>query len=153
MSEALAAAAHTPAPRPAPSPAPGAARLRTAFLTGAVADGAAAIPMIFPALVRWMWGLGEPTADLRIALGYGASLMLGWTGLLVWAARSPLDRRFVAPLTVLVIGGLVLTEVVAVGSGAIEAARMAPTWCLQAVLLTMFVRAYHSPSLRLQTTS
>jgi len=81
-------------------------------------------------------------------MGYGASLMLGWTLLLVWAYRRPLERRFVAALTVVVIYGLVLTEVLAVRSGALEAWRMVPTWCLQAVLLALFAGAYHYRTLR-----
>ena len=52
-----------------------------------------------------------------------------------------------AALTVLVIYGLVLTEVAAVTSGALEAWRMVPTWCLQAVLLALFAGAYHYPTL------
>jgi hypothetical protein len=45
--------------------------------------------------------------------------------------------------TVLVIYGLVITEVVAVWSGALEAWRMLPTWCLQAGLLALFAGGYH----------
>lgn len=130
------------------SPAPGepqAARLRIAFLAGAAADGAAVLPMLFPTLLGLLWGLPDPSPAFRLALGYGASLMLGWTALLLWAARRPLERRSVAALTVLVLWGLVLSEVVAVGAGLVSAARMAPTWCLQAGLLVTFARAYHPP--------
>lgn len=81
-------------------------------------------------------------------MGYGASLMLGWTVLLTWAYRRPLERRFVAALTVLVIYGLVLTEVAAVWAGWLEAWRMLPTWCLQGALLALFASAYHYPILR-----
>ena len=63
--------------------------------------------------------------------------------LLLWAFRRPIERRFVAPLTIIVIYGLVLTEIIAVHSGAIEVWRMVPTWCLQAVLLGLFATAYH----------
>jgi len=81
-------------------------------------------------------------------MGYAASLMLGWTILLLWAYRRPLERRFVAALTVLVILGLILTEGVAVHSGVLKAWRMAPTWCLQVLLLLLFGGAYRHPSLR-----
>jgi len=74
--------------------------------------------------------------------------MLGWTLLLVWAYRRPLERRFVAALTVLVIYGLIATEIAAVLAGAMPAWRMIPTWCLQAVLLALFAGAYHYPALR-----
>ena len=34
-----------------------------------------------------------PGADYRYAMGMGASLMLGWTALLIWADRKPIERR------------------------------------------------------------
>jgi hypothetical protein len=44
-------------------------------------------------------------------------------------------------LTMLVIAGLILTEVVAVLSGVLDASRLVPTWCLQGVLLVLFAWA------------
>lgn len=122
--------------------------LRAAFMVGAVTDAAALLPMLFPPLAALLWGFEDTSGSYRFAMGYGASLMLGWTFLLLWAYRRPIERRFVAALTVLVIYGLVLTEVLAVRSGALEAWRMIPTWFLQACLLTLFATAYHYPSLR-----
>jgi hypothetical protein len=117
--------------------------LRTAFLAGAITDAGALLPMLFPPLAGVLWGFHDISGSYRFAMGYGASLMLGWTVLLIWAYRRPIERRFAAALTVLVIYGLVATEVVAVLSGALEAWRMVPTWCLQAVLLALFASAYH----------
>ncbi len=117
--------------------------LRTAFLAGAITDAGALLPMLFPPLARLLWGFEDDSSGYRFAMGYGASLMLGWTLLLLWASRRPIERRFVAALTVVVIYGLVLTEILAVGSGALSAWRMAPTWFLQAVLLALFAGAYH----------
>ena len=68
--------------------------------------------------------------------------MSGWTILLVWAYQNPVERRFIALLTVFVIGGLVATEVVLVARGDIEIARMIPTWIIQAVLATLFGFGY-----------
>ena len=81
-------------------------------------------------------------------MGYGASLMLGWTALLLWAYQRPLERQMAAALTVLVIYGLVATEIVAVLSGALAAWRMVPTWLLQACLLALFAGGFHYPRLR-----
>jgi peptidoglycan/LPS O-acetylase OafA/YrhL len=122
--------------------------LRRAFLLGAITDALALIPMLVPAMARLMWGFDDPSGAYRFAMGYGASLMLGWTALLLWAHRRPLERRFVAALTVLVIYGLILTEIASVWSGQLEAWRMIPTWCLQGVLLVLFASAYHWPTLR-----
>jgi hypothetical protein len=81
-------------------------------------------------------------------MGYGASLMLGWTVLLLWAYRKPAERRFVAALTVLVIYGLVATEVVAVLSGQLPIWRIAPTFVLQTALLALFASGFHYATLR-----
>jgi hypothetical protein len=128
---------------------PQARRLRRAFLLGAITDALALAPMLFPPMANLLWGFSDTSGSYRFAMGYGAALMLGWTGLLVWAYQRPIERRFVAALTAIVICGLVATEVVAVALGDIAAARMAPTWCLQAVLLVLFVSAYlHPPANR-----
>jgi hypothetical protein len=122
--------------------------LRIAFLAGAVTDALAVLPMLVPTLARTLWGFDDDSGAYRFAMGYGASLMLGWTGLLIWAYQRPLERSFVAALTVFVIYGLVLTEVVAVLSGQLEAWRMVPTWCLQAFLLALFASGFHHDRLR-----
>jgi hypothetical protein len=117
--------------------------LRIAFLAGAVTDAGALLPMLFPQLANLAWGLRDVSGTYRFAMGYGASLMFGWTLLLIWAYRRPVERRFVATLTMLVISGLVFTEVLAVRSSVVEAKRMVPTWCLQTLLLVLFARAYY----------
>ena len=122
--------------------------LRIASLAGAVTDAAAMLPLLFPPMARLMWGFDDPSGAYRFAMGYAASLMLGWTALLIWAYQRPLERAFVAALTVLVIYGLAATEVVAVLSGHLAVWRMIPTWILQAVLLGLFASAYHYPWLR-----
>jgi hypothetical protein len=116
--------------------------LRTAFLVGAVTDALAVVPLLFPSIAALLWGLEDAP---RLVSGYGASLMLGWTGLLLWAARRPLERRFVAALTVLVVYGLAATEIAAVLGGEIALWRMVPTWVLQLALLGLFASAYHYP--------
>ena len=119
--------------------------LRTAFLAGAVTDGLALVPLLFPPVARFLWGFDASDGAFTFATGYAASLMLGWTALLLWAYRSPVERSFVAALTVLVIYGLVATELRAVFAGALSPWRMIPTWCIQAVLLGLFISAYHYP--------
>lgn len=121
--------------------------LRVAFLAGAITDAVAVIPLLVPPVARLLWGFDDPSGGYRFAMGYAASLMIGWTVLLIWAYQRPIERRFVAALTVLVIYGLALTEVVAVLSGHVAAWRFVPTWCLQAVLLGLFAGAYHHRAL------
>ena len=121
--------------------------LKTAFLAGAVTDALALFPMLIPPLATLLWGFDQPSGAYRFAMGYGASLMLGWTALLVWAYQRPLERRVVAALTVLVIYGLVATEIVAVWNGHLAMWRMIPTWILQATLLALFAGGFHYQTL------
>jgi hypothetical protein len=71
--------------------------------------------------------------------------MAAWTGLLLWARQRPIERAFVAALTVFIIYGLVATEIAAVAAGHMPAWRMIPTWILQGVLLALFAGGYHWP--------
>jgi|SRR5215510_3152055 len=117
--------------------------LRVAFLAGAIADAAALLPMLIPRLAGWLWRFHDISGSYRFAMGYSASLMSGWTVLLLWACRRPIERRFVAVLTALVIVGLILTEVASVWTGTLNAGRLVPTWSLQALLLGLFAVGYY----------
>ena len=122
--------------------------LRVAFLVGAITDALAILPMLIPPLAKLIWGFEDVSGAYQFAMGYGASLMLGWTVLLIWAYQKPLERKVVAALTVLVVCGLVLTEIVAVLSGHLSVGRMLPTWFLQTILLCLFAVGFHYAKLR-----
>lgn len=128
--------------------------LRAAFLAGAVTDAIALVPMLLPSFATLLWGLREVSDGYQLAMRCAASLMFGWTLLLVWASRRPLERHVVAPLTVLVVGGIVVSEIAGAVTGVVDAWRVVPTWCLQAILLVLFAwasyagrEASHAPQL------
>ena len=122
--------------------------LQTAFLAGAITDAGAILPMLIPPLAKLLWGFEDVSGAYKFAMGYGASLMLGWTVLLIWAYQKPMERKAVAALTVLVIWGLVITEIAAVLTGHIAAWRLLPTWFLQAILLVLFAGGFHYSKIR-----
>lgn len=64
--------------------------------------------------------------------------------LLVWASCRPFERRVVAPLTFLVVGGIVVSEIAGAAAGVVDAWRVVPTWCLQAILLVLFAWASYA---------
>ena len=71
--------------------------------------------------------------------------MFGWTALLLWADRAPLERRDVLVLTVVpVIAGLALNEIAAVRSGFLSAPAVAPIWALQVVLAVLFLTSWRA---------
>ncbi len=123
---------------------PGGRLLRAAFLAGAVTDAGALVPMLSPRFADLLWGLHDESGTYRFAMGYGASLMLGWIILLLWAYRRPLERRAVAAFTAVVIAGLIVAEVCAVQAGVVAGVRIVPTWVLQALLLALFAAAFYS---------
>ena len=119
--------------------------LRICYWAGAVADFLAAIAMMFPAIGAAVYGREGfvATADYRYAMGMGAALMLGWTALLIWADRKPVERKFVLVLTVFpVIAGLILSELLAVRDGVLSFAALVPTLLLQLALSAFFITAY-----------
>ena len=119
--------------------------LRISYWAGAIVDGVAALAMIFPALGKKMFGLTNfnPGPDYSFAMGMSASLMLGWTALLIWADRDPLARKGILLLTVFpVIFGIVIAEVIVVASGLIAVGQMIPLWIMQVSLSILFIFSY-----------
>ena len=116
--------------------------LKIAYLAGIITDALALVPMLYPPIAELMWGFDKFNGEYLFAMGFGASLMLGWTLLLIWAYREPLERRFIAFLTILVIIGFIATEIFAVANGNINLDKMAPTFVIQAVLIGLFSFGY-----------
>ncbi len=121
--------------------------LRISYWFGAILDGIMVIPMLFPNIGGIMFGINNfhPGNDYKYAMMIGASLMLGWAILLLWADRKPLERKGVILITMFpVVTGMILSGVYAVSTGLIRIEKMAPTWILQAVLLLLFMYGYFS---------
>jgi hypothetical protein len=116
--------------------------LKAAFLAGIITDALALIPMLYPPLAKFMWGFDKFSDNYFFAMGYSASLMAGWTLVLIWAYKRPLERRFIAFLTVLVIIGFIATEIFSIANGSIKINKMISTWILQIILLGLFGFSY-----------
>ena len=71
-------------------------------------------------------------------------------GALVPMMLPSLERRVVAPLTLLVVSGIVVTEVIGAVTGVLDAWRLVPTWCLQVLLLILFAWASIRRTSRMQ---
>jgi hypothetical protein len=68
--------------------------------------------------------------------------MLAWTFLLFWAYKKPLERRFVAPLTILILVWFFSLEVWAAASGFVTFQKLLPSMILQVVLTALYTFAY-----------
>lgn len=101
--------------------------------------------MLSPELFAATNGLQNfhPGIEYRYAMGMGASLMLGWTALLLWADQKPLERKGVLLITLLpVVLGLVLNEIVAVHGGFLSVSMTVPVWFAQALITGLFIFSY-----------
>jgi hypothetical protein len=128
--------------------------LRLAYWAGAILDAAMLPPMLVPSIGAKMYGIADfhPGAEYRYAMYVGASLMAGWTALLLWADRKPVERRGVILLTIIpVIAGLIAASLYTVASGLVTAGGILPILVLQVSLTAFFLGAYihsrpHTPS-------
>jgi len=123
--------------------------LRISYWSGAIFDAIMVVPMLFPKIGGLIFGIDDfnPGNDYRYAMMVGASLMLGWTFLLIWADRKPLERKGILLLTIFpVIIGIVLSSVFAVNVGLIKVENMIPTWILQFIIFALFSYSYYIAS-------
>jgi hypothetical protein len=75
-------------------------------------------------------------------MGLAGSLMLGWTILLLWADRRPVERRGVLMITNFVILGLMGSGLYAVSTEFMSLAAAGPLLTIQALLIALFASSY-----------
>ncbi len=110
--------------------------IKAPYWLGIVADTIWAVALVCPGIFGLMTGRPgfNPDLEYRLVMGIGASLMMGWTFLLVWAVRAPIERRVVGLLTAFpVVFGLLVVAFVGFLNG-----NMFNIWVL-AKLLILFV--------------
>jgi hypothetical protein len=119
--------------------------LRLSYWVGAIIDVLVGIFMTVP----FMFGLKEgienfaPDPDYVFAMGMGASLMFGWTVLLIWADRKPTERKGVLPITVFpVIIGIYASRIYGISSGFLRFVYSIPDLLIPIILSVLFLVAY-----------
>ena len=111
--------------------------LRVSYWVGAVADALTAVRMLMPD------AMGE--TGFRYAMGTSASLMFGWTFLLIWADRQPVKRKGVLLLTIFpVITGLLASSLYPALTGVFPVARMIPGWILGTSIICLMGFSYYN---------
>ena len=87
--------------------------IKIPYWLGIGADALWAVGLLFPPVFGVLTGNPEFSPDLqaRLIMGIGGSLMMGWTLLLLWAVRKPIERRVVILLTAfpVVLGIFIIT--------------------------------------------
>jgi len=118
--------------------------LRISYWVGAIADGIVAAVMLAQTILARPSPLTHylPELPYRYAMGLAGSLMLGWTILLLWADRKPVERRDVLMITNVVILGLIGSNLYAVSAGFMSHAAAGPVLVFQVLLIALFTSSY-----------
>ena len=119
--------------------------LKISLWAGAIFDGLVLFPMLSPRIGGMIFGIPNfsPGMDYTYAMLIGASLMAGWTSLLIWAAMKPVERRAIFVLTVFpVLIGLILSGIYAADSTFVPLGKMISTWIVQSVLVALYIICY-----------
>jgi hypothetical protein len=89
--------------------------IKVAYWLGIGADALWAVGLLVPQVFGILTGDPDfdPDSQVRAIMGIGASLMTGWTLLLLWAVRKPIERRVVILLTAFpVVSGMFVVALV-----------------------------------------
>lgn len=119
--------------------------LRLSYWIGAVTDGLSVIPLLSPRVGNFLFGRDDfvPGPEYRYAMGIAASLMAGWTLLLIWADRKPLARKGILPLTVFpVVLGLFTVQIFGVINGFLAVERVVYLWLHLTAVSALFIFSY-----------
>ena len=114
--------------------------LRRSYRYAAFVDAIAAVGMVHPKLygptLRFDKRFRRTGPEFTYAMRTGAPLMAGWTVLLMWADRKPLERRGVLLITLLpVVAGTMANDASAVRAGRLSGRSVAPVRALQLFLV------------------
>ena len=109
--------------------------LKASFAAGAIADAIVGVQMLIPSR------MGE--TEFRYPMGLAASLMFGWTLLLIWAYQKPVERKGVLLLTIFpVITGILASGGYQVATGAFPFARALPNMIIGIALIALMGFSY-----------
>jgi hypothetical protein len=119
--------------------------LHLSYWIGIIADAISTIILLSPELAKFVFGLtnvniGEEYLYVsRIAV----SLMLGWTFLLFWADRKPIERRFILLLSIFpVVAGIIISGILAVNSKFISIQNILPLWIFNILIIIIYILSY-----------
>lgn len=102
-----------------------------------------AVPRLYGPTLRFSRSFRRTGPEFAYALRSGAPLMSGWTALLLWADRRPLERRGVLPITIApVLAGLIANDAHAVRAGHLSGRGVVAVRSLQLGLGALFGYSY-----------
>ena len=122
--------------------------LRISYWAGAIIDILAGLSMLFPSLFAFSNRLTGfvPNLSFRFVAGMGAPLMFGWTVLLLWADRKPVERKAALLITLVPILGNAANQVYGLFNGFLSLEAAIPLWINQTVLTALYIFSYWNAS-------
>ena len=108
--------------------------IRFAYWYGAILDLLVSIDMLLSIIFEFSVSISNVSTEIsyKYQTGTGAFLMLGWTILLLWADRKPIERRFILLLTIIpVIIGILALNILYTN-----------LWFMSVITLIIFIIAY-----------
>ncbi len=109
--------------------------LRASYWIGIVADAIVGVRMLIPKM------MGE--TGFTYAMGTSAALMFGWTVLLFWADRKPVERKGILLITIFpVMTGLMAAVAWPVMEGIFTVETKTPIWILGVAIMTFMAFSY-----------
>jgi hypothetical protein len=77
-----------------------------------------------------------------MAMQFGASLMLAWTVLLIWADRKPVERKAIIPITLIIIVLNFITFLQSAHRGLVPIETLVPQLVVIAIVFFLYVFAW-----------
>jgi hypothetical protein len=109
--------------------------LKASYLTGAVADFGTGVLALIPSR------MGQ--TEITYPMGLAATLMFGWTLLLIWAYRKPVERKGILVITIFpVITGLMASGLYAVAAGIFPFTKIIPSSIVGIGLIALMGYSY-----------
>jgi len=117
--------------------------LRIAYWWGILADAAMVILYLFPKLFLQTMNVNlQPDAGFSYGLVNAAPVMVGWTLLLFWADRKPVERKVILLLTLPIVAGYFLVELYGISIGLTSPGAILPLFISQMCMSVLFVFSY-----------
>ena len=76
---------------------------------------------------------------LSFGLMYGAPVMLGWSFVLFWAQRKPVERKGIFYCLIPVILGYLMINIIQINNGVAPFAKIMPVMIMQSILLSLSI--------------
>lgn len=114
--------------------------LRVTYWWGIIADALAAILMMMPKLFIANTGVNLPNSTgFSYGLLFGMPVMLGWTVILFWADRKPLERKGVLLCLIPALLAYIGVEIYAITTGINTFSNTFPIFLLQTIILVLSI--------------